>query len=316
VRAPEAGTAVAASGTPALFLLATAIWGSTWLAITFQLGAVAPAVSVAYRFALAALVLAAWCRLTRRPLAFAPAAHAWCAAQGLTMFGLNYVAVYEAERHIASGLVAVVFATIVFMTPYGARVAFGMPVERRTLAGAVLGVSGVALLFLPELQAGSQGSGLATGIAWALAATAIAAIGNLVSMRLNRDGLPVLPTAAWGMGYGALVAAGSALLRGDAWTFEPTLAYAASLVYLAVIGSVVAFGAFLTLLARVGPGPSSFVGIATPVIAMLLSAAFEGYAWTWAATLGIALAVTGNAIALWPRAAKRISDSADQVSRT
>ncbi|HEX4884266.1 MAG TPA: EamA family transporter [Casimicrobiaceae bacterium] len=286
---------------PALFAVATIIWGSTWLAIKFQLGVVAPGVSVAYRFALAAIVLALWCAATGRGLALPLRAHAWMAAQGVTLFGLNYVAVYEAERHAASGLVAVVFSTIVFMTPLGARLAFRTPVSRRTLAGAALGVSGVALLFLPALRDASHDGSVAVGIGWAFVATAIAAVGNLVSLRMQRDRLPVLPSAAWGMGYGALVAAAGAVATGTPWTFDTSAAYVASLAYLAVFGSVAAFAAYLTLLQKAGPGPASFVGVSTPVLAMVLSTAFEGYAWTWGAVAGVALAVVGNALALRAR---------------
>jgi drug/metabolite transporter (DMT)-like permease len=283
-----------------LFAIPTLIWGSTWFAIKFQLGAVAPQVSVAYRFALAAAILAAWCAATGRPLALPRRAHAWMALQGVTMFGLNYVAVYEAEARLASGLVAVVFSTIVFMTPFGARAAFGMPVAARTLAGAVLGVAGIALLFLPELRAAGAGGANAIGLAFAVAAPLIAAVGNLVSMRMQRDGLPVLASTAWGMGYGALAVAAVAVAGGAAWSFDARLPYVASLLYLAVFGSIVAFVTYLTLLERAGPGPSSFVGVATPVVAMLFSTAFEGYRWTWVGALGVVLAAVGNVIALRP----------------
>ena len=283
-----------------LFAIPTLIWGSTWFAIKFQLGVVPPEVSVAYRFALAALILAAWCAATGRSLALPRRAHAWMALQGLTMFGLNYVAVYEAEQRLASGLVAVVFATIVFMTPFGARAAFGTPVAARTLAGAVLGVAGIALLFLPELRAAGEGGANALGLAFAIASPAIAALGNLVSMRMQRDQLPVLSSTAWGMGYGALAVAVVAGAAGASWTFDPRAPYVLSLLYLAVFGSIVAFATYLTLLKRVGPGPSSFIGVATPVVAMLVSTAFEGYQWTWVGVLGVALAAIGNLIALRP----------------
>src|SRR5215813_3986711 len=102
---------------PTLFAIATLIWGSTWLAITFQLGVVAAEISVAYRFALAALILAVWCRATGRSLAFSRRDHAFLVAQGVLMFGANYVAIYEAERYLTSGLVAVLFSTIVFTNP-------------------------------------------------------------------------------------------------------------------------------------------------------------------------------------------------------
>ncbi len=287
---------------PALFLTATLIWGSTWLGITFQLGVVPPEVSVAYRFALAAALLAAWCAWRGVPLRFSRRDHAFLAGTGATLFGFNYVTVYWAERFVPSGLVAVVFSTIVFMSPVGMRLAFATPLSARTLVAATLGVAGVALLFLPELDAARHGGNAALGIAFALVSTAIATAGNLFAVRNHRSGLPTFPATAWGMAYGALAAALSAAVTGAAWTFDPRPAYVLSLLYLAVFGSIAAFGAYLTLLKRVGAAPSSFVGVATPVVALLLSTLFEGYRWTWVAVLGVVLAVAGNVLALRTRA--------------
>jgi drug/metabolite transporter (DMT)-like permease len=290
---------------PALFAISTAIWGSTWLAITWQLGVVPPEVSVVYRFALAALLLAAWCVATRRSLAFPVAEHARLAAWGAMMFGLNYVGVYYAEAQVSSGLVAVVFSTIVFMSPIGMRVFFGTPITMRMTAAATLGVVGVALLFLPELRSAGEGGSAALGIGYALGATAIATGGNLIAVRNHAKGLPVFPVTAWGMLYGAACAAAFALAQGARWTFDPHAPYVASLLYLAVFGSIFAFGAYLTLLKLVGAGPASYVGVSTPVIAMLLSTLFEGYRWTWPALLGVALAIVGNVLALrTPRRAR------------
>ena len=286
---------------PALFLTATLIWGSTWLGITFQLGVVPPEVSVAYRFALAALLLGAWCAWRGVPLRFSRRDHAFLAGTGATLFGFNYVTVYWAERFVPSGLVAVVFSTIVFMSPVGMRLAFGTPLSARTLVAATLGVAGVALLFLPELDAARHGGNAALGIALALVSTIIATAGNLFAVRNHQAGLPTFPATAWGMAYGALAAALSAAVTGAAWTFDPRPAYVISLLYLAVFGSIAAFGAYLTLLKRVGAAPSSFVGVATPVVAMLLSTLFEGYRWTWVAVLGVVLAVAGNVLALRTR---------------
>ena len=287
--------------TVSLFTLCTAIWGSTWLAITWQLGVVPPTVSVAWRFALAGVLLGAWCAATGRSLRFPPAEHARLAAWGAMNFGLNYVFVYLAETHVSSGLVAVVFSTIVIMSPIGMRVFFGQPLSARLGVAAGLGVGGVALLFLPELGRIREGGAIAAGIGYALAATALATGGNLVAVRNHRAGLPLFPATAWGMLYGALIAAAVAAVLGDAWTFDARASYVLSLLYLAVFGSVVAFGAYLTLLGRIGAGPSSYVGVSTPVVAMLLTTLFEGYVWTATAVLGVALAVAGNVMALHPR---------------
>jgi drug/metabolite transporter (DMT)-like permease len=283
---------------PALFAIATLIWGSTWLAITFQLGAVAAEISVAYRFALAALVLAIWCRATGRSLAFTRRDHAFLAAQGVLMFGANYVAIYEAERYLTSGLVAVLFSTIVFTNPIGMRIVYGVPIAHRTLFAAALGVAGVVLLFLPELLTVQSSVSVAIGIAFGLAGTLLATGGNLIAVRNHEARVGVLEGTVWGMAWGAATAALIALVTGAPWTFDARPAYVLSLAYLAVFGSIVAFGAYLTRIKRVGVALASYTGVATPVIAVLLSTLFEGFAWTWTAVLGVALAAAGNYIAL------------------
>ncbi len=281
-------------------MICTAIWGSTWLAITYQLGDVAPELSVAYRFGLAAIVLFAWCVATGRSLRFSAREHGYLAALGVMFMGLNYIGIYWSERFVTSGLVAVLFSTIVFMNPVGMRLAFGTPVTARTLIAATLGVGGVALLFLPELDQATQGGSAGYGVALALGATAIACGGNLIAIRNHNAGIPTLPGTAWGMAYGAMSAALVAIVRGVPWTFDTGAAYLLSLAYLSLFGSIIAFGAYLTLLKRVGGGPAAFVGVATPVIALALSTLFEGYRWTWVAALGVVLAVAGNWLALRP----------------
>ncbi|MEP7184038.1 MAG: DMT family transporter [Betaproteobacteria bacterium] len=284
----------------ALFLAATLIWGSTWYAITFQLGAVAPEASVAYRFALAALLLGAWCRATGRSLRFPARTHGWIAAQATFLFGLNYIAVYRAEQHVTSGLVAVLFSTIVFFNPVGARLFFGTPLTMRTLAGATVGVGGVALIFLPELVAARSGGTTAAGIAYGLGATVLACGGNMLAVRNQNAGIPIFSGTAWGMAYGAAVAAAVASTQGVAWSVDLRPAYVGSLLYLAVFGSIAAFGAYLTLIQRLGAGPASYVGVATPVVAMLLSTLLEGYRWTPLAVAGVALAIAGYVLVLRP----------------
>src|SRR5690242_425643 len=205
---------------PALFAISTAIWGSTWLAIKFQLGVVAPEWSVAMRFALAALLLAAWCAFTRRSLVFTARAHPFLALQGMLLFGFNYLAVYWAEQYATSGLVAVLFSTIVFMNPIGARLLFGTALTLRTIVAATLGVTGVALMFVPELKQAGSGGQAALGIALGLVSAAIASGGNMAATRNQRASIPIMPSTAWGMAYGALVSALAALAHGVPWTFD------------------------------------------------------------------------------------------------
>ena len=202
----------------------------------------------------------------------------------------------RAERYVASGLVAVLFATIVLFNPLLARIFFGTPLTARALAGGAIGVAGVALMFAPEILALANGGDPALGIAFGLGATLIASGGNMLAVRNQRAGIPIFQGAAWGMAYGAGVATLVALLHGAAFTFSATLPYVASLAYLALFGSIVAFGAYLTLIARVGAGPAAYVNVATPVVAMALSTLLEGYRWTWPAAAGVALALAGNVL--------------------
>lgn len=284
-----------------LYLAAVLIWGSTWLAITFQLGKVPAEVSVAYRFALAGIILLGWSLVRRLRLKFAWRDHAWMALQGALLFGLNYVGIYQAESRISSGLVAVIFSLIVFFNIAGARVFFGTPLRPATLIAAVLGVGGVTLLFLPELQHSSTtNSGL--GITFAVVSALSASLGNLVSARNQRHGLPVVQLNTFGMLYGALFVALFALAAGRSFTFESTAGYILSLGYLAFFGSVLAFGAYLTLIGRIGADRAGYTGAAIPLVALLLSVVFEGLRLNAVAITGILLCVSGNVLVLRLRA--------------
>jgi drug/metabolite transporter (DMT)-like permease len=281
-----------------LFAICTAIWGSTWLVITYQLGVVAPEVSVVWRFALAAMALGVFCAASGRSLRFARAEHRLFALQGTLMFGLNYVCVYWAEQHVVSGLVAVAFSTITFMSVFAQRAMYGTPVTARALAGATLGVAGVTALFLPEMIAAHGDRHTVLGIFWAILGTVFAALGNMVAARVQQRGLAIMPTTAWGMLYGAIAAAVLAIVMGVPWGFDATLRYVASLAYLALFGSVAAFVCYLALMRTIGMANASYVGVSTPVLALVLSALMEGYEFTVFTVAGIALAITGNVIVL------------------
>jgi drug/metabolite transporter (DMT)-like permease len=281
-----------------LYSVAVAIWGSTWLVIKFQLGAVPPMVSVAWRFALAALMLLGYCALRRRPLGFSARDHAWIALQGVLMFGLNYAAVYLSEQYLTSGLVAVVFSIVVFMNALGMRVFFAVPIRPTTIVAAAVGLAGVALVFWPQLLHLSSTSQQVHGLALAFGATALASLGNMVAMQIHRRRLPVLQINAWSMLYGAAFVAALALASGQRFGFDASWSYIASLLYLSLFGSALAFGAYLTLMRRIGADRASYTAVAIPVVALALSAAFEQLHWQLATFLGIALCLAGNVLML------------------
>jgi drug/metabolite transporter (DMT)-like permease len=281
-----------------LFAACVLIWGTTWIAITFQLGRVSPDVSVFYRFLLASMLVFAYCAGRRLPLRYTAREHAWMALMGVLMFGVSYVFVYYAEQHVVSGLVAVGYSASPLLGMLGMRAFFGTPMTRKVMAGSVLGILGISLVFGPEIGS-SQGPGdFATGVAFTVLAVLLSSCGSLVAHRNYEHHLPLWQSLAWGMLYGALFALAWALAGGKSLDFQPTAPYVLSLVYLAVLGSILAFASYLTLLKRIGAARSGYIGVMTPIVALVISAAFESFRWHALTWLGIAVSVAGNIVIL------------------
>src|SRR5205085_8814869 len=135
-----------------LFIAAVAIWGSTWLAITFQLGKVAPEASVFYRFLLASAIAFAYCLARRLPLRYSVREHLWIALLGVLMFSVSYIFVYYAEQFVVSGLVAVGYSASPLLGMIGMRLFFGTPMTGFLALGSILGMAGITLVFWPEFS--------------------------------------------------------------------------------------------------------------------------------------------------------------------
>ena len=274
------------------------IWGSTWLGIKFQLGTVDPALSVAYRFALAALILFVWCLVRRLPLRFTRRDHFYIGMQGVLLFAVNYLLFYLAELQITSGLAAVVFSTIVVMNLLNGRLFLGTPVELKVLIGGALGMVGLVLLFWPEMKAVNFSGPVIVGVLYSFAATYLASLGNILSARNQLHHLPVVQTNAFGMAYGSLCMALVVLFTGTPLTIDLSAPYLLSLAYLALFGSVIAFGCYLSLVGRIGPGRAAYATLLFPVVALALSTIWEDYQWSLSAVGGILLILCGNYLAL------------------
>lgn len=285
-----------------LFVVPSCIWGSTWLVIKYQYGVVAPEVSVAYRFGIAALILIAWCIARRESLRFSRGVHLSFALLGMLQFALNYVFVYLAEQYLTSGLVAVVFVLMVFWNLLGAHFLFGQILARRLLVGACCGLIGVALVFWPELAGVRADMAQVKGLVFAVLGTLGASAGNLWSQRLYGEGIRVLPCIAWSMLYGSISVALYSVACGIPFNWDNSIAYLSSLAYLTVFGSVIAFVGYLTLLKRIGAGRAGYTSAAIPVLAMIISTFFEDYVWTAPAIAGMVLVLVGSVLVLWKRA--------------
>jgi drug/metabolite transporter (DMT)-like permease len=270
------------------------IWGSTWIVIPFQLGEVANELSVAYRFGIASLVLYAYAAITRRKIALPRGTYLFVFIQGTLMFSLNYFLVYYGTAFITTGLVAVVFGTIVLFNALFSRLFFGSPLETRVLMAAATGFSGIALMFWPEVSVLSFEDATIVGISYVLAATILASLGNMAAVVNTRQSLPVVAVNAHSMAWAAVTSIVIALLLGRELRFSLQTDYIVSLAYLSVFGSAIAFGCYLALIRRIGAARAAYSSVLFPVVALGLSTFFEDYKWTPAAVVGIILTLIGN----------------------
>jgi drug/metabolite transporter (DMT)-like permease len=289
---------------PVLFVIACLIWGSTFWAITLQLGEVPPAVSVVYRFALACAVLFAWCRLRGDSLRLSWRAQRWTILQGCATFGLSYICTYTSEQYLVSALVAVLFALMVFWNPILNRVILGTPLSWRTWVAGTISVAGVILLFwqsigsaVREIVSGGKGHFL-LGLVLALVATVASSVGNVLVVKVREHDANVLLTMAWGMLWGTVMVALWAVATGQPFVLPSTARYWGGLLYLSLFGSVIAFACYFTLIHRLGSGKAVYIGVVTPVISVLLSIRLENFRPGVVECLGMLLCLASVAWAL------------------
>jgi drug/metabolite transporter (DMT)-like permease len=281
-----------------LYVITVLVWGSTWFAIEFQLGVVAPEVSIVYRYASASILLFAWSRFRGLSLVFGLRQHGWFVLLGLLLFGLNYILAYRAQIYITSALTAIAFSTIVWMNILNARIFFGVRAVPRVLFGSLLGVAGILTLFMPQVGELTMTDTVLYGSVLAVLGAVVASFGNMVSQAAQKRSLPIIQSNAWGMFYGAILTGIVALFEGHPFVFEFSIGYVASLAYLTLFGSIVAFGAYLTLLGRIGAHKAGYAMVTFPVIALILSMLFEGLKLDATIVTGTALVLAGNLLVL------------------
>ncbi len=270
------------------------VWGTTWYAITLQLGVVDPVVSVMYRFGLASALLFLWCALRGERIALTPPQHTAALSVGFFTFAIDYAFTYWAEARVVSAIVAVIFGALAFVNLITFRLAFGERASRAGWAAALLGAAGVGLLSWSELVQADLDARALTGLAMAFAAVVAAAVGNVFARRGEDAGAPLAASTAWAMAYGSAFLALFALATGRAWTFEAGFSYVLSLLYLALIGSVVAFLFYFGLARRRGYTVSSYILTITPLVAMVMSSLFEDKEWSAMGLGGVALVLLGQ----------------------
>lgn len=286
----------------ALFITSVLIWGFTWYAITFQLGEAPVEVALAYRFGLASatlfLVLGVSGWLRRIKCRQQP----YLALTGLCMFCVNYILIYPATGLIASGLVALLFSTSTICNAVNCAIFYHERPGRRTIAGALLGIGGLACLVAPDLAGLELGSSMLAGVGLVLIGVYSFSLGNMISLRNSRVGLHLPSSVAWSMAWGTAFLTIDALARGAPFPVDLSGAFLIALLYLAIPGSAIGFLTYLALVDRLGPARAAFTTVLYPVIALTVSTVFEDYRWTLTAVLGVLLIALGNALVFAPRA--------------
>ena len=280
------------------FLAISLIWGSTWLVIIGQIDGVPPAWSVAWRFVLATAGMFVVVVATGNRLAMPLKAHGLALAVGLCQFAGNYNFVYQAERHLTSGIVAVMIGLMIVPNAVLGRLLLRQPVTARFAVGSAVAIAGIALLLVNEAREAPLGGDIGLGIWLALGAMIAASVSNVIQAGETGRLVPLVTLIAWAMLYGT--AADVAL----AWTLSgpPVLPsdglYWAGTVYLAIAGSVVTFPLYYGLIREIGAGRAAYHNVLVVIVAMLLSTLFEGYRWSALAIAGSARALVGLVVAL------------------
>jgi len=281
-----------------LFMASALIWGSTWLAIKFQLGVVDPLVSISYRFLLAAIILFIYLFISKATLKYSFKQHLQMALQGALLFGINYWLVYLAELQLTSGLVAIVFSTIVFLNIFFGALFLKSKIRILVITGAIIGFLGISFVFKNEIMIFSLSSGNSIALLIAFVGAISASLGNITSAYNQKKKIPVLQNNAFGMLYGSILMIILATFINKPFIFDASTPYILSLLYLSILGSVVAFTCYLTLLGNIGADKAGYTTLVIPVIAIILSTIFEDYQWNIFAFLGVLLILFGNILVI------------------
>ncbi|WP_085900078.1 DMT family transporter [Kiloniella majae] len=279
-----------------LYLGTVLIWGTTWLAIAFQVGTVQVEVSAFYRFSLAALVQIFF-MLALRKITWVPLKqHKWFVLQGWCLFCLNFIFFYNAAKFLPSGLIAVVFSLASIFNMINAFVFQQKPPTLRSLIGSYLGVLGVCALFWEDIQHGNWASSSLLGLLLSIAGTYCFSLGNLISQHQQKAGRNVLVSNSYALVYGSMTLGVWCLIQGYSFDMENSVKYLGSLLYLAIPGTVIGFAMYLKLVGKIGAEKAAYSTVLFPIVALSLSTVFEGYIWTETAILGVILALGGNLI--------------------
>ena len=256
----------------ALFALVCLLFSTTWLAIRIGLADLPPLGAAGLRFLVAFPVLLAIARWKGLPLPRTRADWVLALQLGMTMFTIPFALIYFAEQTVPSGLAAVLFsAHAIFVALLAHFVLHDEPLTPARVLGIAVCLAGLLIVFHDRLH----GAGSWLGEA-ALILTAAVQATSSIAIRRARGRVPAVTLSCIGTGVGAVVLLGASAALGEPLLERMTPKGAASIVYLGIFGSVIAFTLTIRLIEVLGANRLAMTVYITPVAALLWGWLFLG----------------------------------------
>ena len=277
------------------FFIISTVWGSTWLAIKIGVTVLPPFLAAGLRFVLASSILFAIIRVRGLKVVMTPEAKKLYLAMGILSFTFPFALVYWGEQYIASALGSILFASFPFWVALFSQAFLkSEPIDGFKVGGILLGFVGIVVIFWGDFDTGNPRAAL--GMAAVILSTISQAYTLIVVKRL---GQPISPFI---MNFIGMAMAAVALLALSAlterWTGIPwTGAAAGSIVYLAVMGSVLTFVTYFWLLKRVQAVYLSLTTFINPIVAVVLGAVILDESLGASVAIGAAMVLTGILLA-------------------
>jgi len=262
-----------------LFLGALFFWSGTWsiIGLTQVNIDLDPTISVFIRFILSGMIILIYVALTKRKLSFSIKDHLYFFVLGIFLYSGNYIFFYHSNVYLPSNIPATVFCLLTIFNILGEKIMFKKPITTFTLLGALLGISGIAIIFYKDFMNFNLNSGTTLGLTFALLATLSASLGNMIAIYNKRNfSIPLLQNVAFAMIYGALIALFIALFKDEKFYIPiSNLSYMLGLGYLIFFGSIVAFLCYIKFIENTSASTGGYIGVIMPILALIISMIFE-----------------------------------------
>ncbi|MEK9498049.1 DMT family transporter [Photorhabdus sp. P32] len=277
--------------TAALYVVTIITGGTSWYAAKLQLTDVSPVISLIYRFGCASVLLLLIAVISRKKLTHTWREHLSFATLGAFGFAVTFLLIYKATALITTGLIALIYSSVILFNSINAILFLRQSISWTVLAGAIVGLTGIILVFSPEFLNNEWNW---TGFGYAIAATLTFSFANISAVQLQRKGVNVLPMTGISMGYGAIFLFSYALLTKQTFNFDLSPAYVTSLFYLILFPSVIGYTTYFAVVGRLGAERGAYTMLLVPLVALTISSVTEGYRPTIWAIIGTMMTLSGN----------------------